>query len=98
VAAQDLTNKKQAFMARYVAAAADLLRARELLRALHNEWSANGYATTIVQDDVQSGSLLHLTPAIMAGGFYAEEQLEAYMTNQPVLQGDYQTNWNALVS
>ena len=96
-AQQDLTNKKQNFMSRYVQAAQDLLVAREKLRALHNEWEANGYSSTIVQGDIQSGGLLHLTPAIMAGGFYAEEQLEAYMTNQPVATGDYQTNWNALV-
>jgi hypothetical protein len=97
MATQDLSTKKQSFMARYSAAAEAFLRSREVLAALHREWLANDYADIIVQDDITSGALLHLTPAIMAGGMFAQEQLELHLTNGQPIQGEYQTNWNALV-
>jgi hypothetical protein len=97
MADQDLSNKKQTFMARYVQIATEFVKTYEQLRALKDEWVSNGYATGIVQADINSGALLHLTPAIMATGMDAQEQLVHYMAGELVTRDDWQAAWHALV-
>jgi len=97
MATQDLSNKKQGFMTRYVAACQAFMVARETLRALKAEWDANGYSTAIVQADINAGSLLHLTPAVLANGFNAQVQLENLLNNVAVTTGNWTTNFNAMI-
>lgn len=95
MAAQDLTSKKQAFMARAVAAAAALQAAREQLKALADEWTNNGYSGGIVQADIQSGSLLHLTPTLLANLMNSQAALETGTWNGVASNW---TNVNAMIS
>src|SRR5262245_58051320 len=94
---QDLSNKKQNFMSRYVQAAQEFLAVRGKLEALWEEWQAKNYASAITQADIQSGGLLHLTPQILSSGMLAERQLNNYMTGQNVVTNQYNADWHALV-
>lgn len=92
MAAQDLTNKKQSFMTRYVAAVREFLDARDKLRSLRSEWDAQGYSSGIVQNDISQGGHLHLTPTVMGDAFNAQTQLENLLGNVAVTQGAWGTN------
>lgn len=73
-----LQDKKLNYVTRLIEADEALIDVLDSLQALRREWDANGYSTTITDDDL-TGDVDHVSAAMLGSFFYSVSEVLALL-------------------